>query len=71
MRTFPVYLPYVIQLERYFEVEAKSIEEAQAIVYRLVREGKIQAPSYTEGLADWTEVTDLPNAKSRFLIEES
>jgi len=69
MRTFLVYLPYVLQLERYVEVEAESIKEAKALVYHMVREGKIQRPSYTEGLDDWTEVTDLPNARSHFLIE--
>jgi hypothetical protein len=69
MRKFPVYLPYVLNLERYVEVEADSIEEAKALVYQMVREGAVQRPHYTEGLADWTEVTDLPNAKNGFIVE--
>jgi hypothetical protein len=68
-RTFPVYLPYVMHLERYIEVEADSMQEAEALVARMVREGKIQRPSYTEGLDDWTEVTDLPDAQSHFIVD--
>jgi hypothetical protein len=69
MPRFPVYLPYVLHLERYVEVEADTMEEPQALVFEMVRSGEIQRPSYTEGLDDWTEVADLPHAKSGFLIE--
>ncbi len=65
--TIPVYLPYVLYLERYVEVPAASMEEAKAIVKQMVREDRIQRPSYTEGLADWTEVADGPT--SHFLID--
>jgi hypothetical protein len=69
MPRFPVYLPYVLHLERYVEVEAETMEEAQALVAQMVRAGEIPRPRYTESLDDWTEVAGLPTAKSGFLIE--
>jgi hypothetical protein len=69
MEKFPVYLPYVLHLERYIEVEADSLDDAKALVDQMVREGNVKRPSYTEGLADWTEVTNLPNAKCGFILD--
>jgi hypothetical protein len=66
--TFPVYLPYVMHLERYVEVEADSMEDAIALVHQMVREGHVPRPRSTEGLADWTEITDLLVAKNGFII---
>jgi hypothetical protein len=67
--SIPVYIGYTLYLERYVEVEAGSMDEAKALVYQMVREGRIQRPRYTEGLDDWTEITDLPNARSHFIID--
>jgi hypothetical protein len=55
----PVYLQYVMPLERYVEVKADTMDEAKALVKQMLRDGQIQRPSYTEGLDDWTEITDV------------
>jgi hypothetical protein len=65
----PVYVQYVIALERYVEVKADSMDEAQAIVKQMILDGQIQRPSYTERLDDWTEITDLPNIRSHFRFD--
>jgi hypothetical protein len=69
MEKFPVSLPSVMYLERSIEIEADSLEDAEALVHQMAKEGAIPRPRYTEDLADWTEVTDLPNARSHFIID--
>jgi hypothetical protein len=59
MPQYPVYVGYTLYLERYVEVEAESMEEAIAFVKQQASMGELPHPQYTEGLADWTEVTDI------------
>jgi hypothetical protein len=63
----PVYVGYVLPLERYVDVRADSMEEAIAIATQMIRDGRIQRPRYTEGLEDWGEVTDV--TRGHFLID--
>jgi hypothetical protein len=63
----PVYVGYVMPLERYVEVRADTMDEAKAIVKRMIQDGQIQRPRYTEGLEDWGEVTDV--TRGHFLID--
>jgi hypothetical protein len=67
-KTIPVYAVYRLYLERYIEVEADSMEEALAKAKAMASDGMIQRPRYTEGLDDWTEITD-PHGIGRFLID--
>jgi hypothetical protein len=64
----PVYVQYVILLERYVDVKAETLAEAKALVRQMLRDGQIQRPRYTEGLDDWTEVTDV--ARGHFLFDD-
>jgi hypothetical protein len=64
-----VYLQFTLQLERYVQVKAATMAEATAIVRARLQAGMIERPHYTEGLEDWTEVTDLPQAKSHFRLD--
>jgi hypothetical protein len=67
-QTIPVYATYTMHLERYIEVEADTMEEAQEKAKAMARGGIIQRPRYTEGLDDWTEIAD-PHARAHFTID--